>query len=76
MLENVLRKLLRHIGLIDVSNDDILRLSRFLNLDRIPPMVVFGIASVYPIIEIALQKMKNKEIDFSELINENDEPIK
>lgn len=75
MLENVLRKLLKHIGLIEVTDEDLIRLSRFLHLDRIPPYLVFGIASVYPIIEIGLKKMKNSEIDFSELVNEGDSNV-
>jgi hypothetical protein len=75
MLENVLRKLLRHIGLLEVTDADLVRLLRVLHADRIPPYLVFGIASVYPIIEIALKKMRNSEIDFSELVQENDQPV-
>ena len=75
MLENVLRKLLKHIGLIDVSDQDLIRLSRFLKLDRLPPYVVFGLASVYPILELAIKKIQNSETDFSELIKEHEKPI-
>lgn len=75
MLENVLRKLLKHIGLIDVSDGDLIRLSRTLRLDRLPPYVVFGLASIYPIIELAIKKIKNSEMDFTELMKENEKPV-
>jgi len=67
MLINVIRKLLSHVGLQEVSDADITRLINTIGLSKLPPYLVFGIATVYPIIELAIKKVKKEDMDWSAL---------
>lgn len=67
MLVNVIRKLFNHIGMEDISDSDCTRFIAICKLDKLPPYLVFGIVSVYPIIEIAIRKIKKEELDWSGL---------
>ena len=58
MLVGVIRKLLAHAGLQDVSDADCQRLITIFKLSKLPPYLVFGIVSVYPVIELAIRKIK------------------
>jgi hypothetical protein len=69
MLGNVVRKLLRHVGLTELSENDVMSFIRVTGLDKLPPHIIFLLVSIMPIIELVVKRLQNQEIDFGDLID-------
>tara|TARA_B100000427_G_scaffold224458_1_gene188138 strand:+ start:14 stop:244 length:231 start_codon:yes stop_codon:yes gene_type:complete len=67
MLERMVRKLLKLIGLEEVSDQDVIRFIRFWKLDKLPGHYVFMLISVFPVIELVGKKLSEETIDWSDL---------
>ncbi len=67
MLESIVRKVFKLIGLEEMSDQDVLRFIRFAKLDKLPPHLLFAFTTIYPILEIIVKRLMKEEIDWSEV---------
>jgi hypothetical protein len=67
MLEKLIRKFFAQFGITDLSSEDILRFVRHTKLDKLPNSYLFALTTVYPIIELIINKLQKEDIDFEEL---------
>lgn len=67
MLESIVRKLFKIIGLQDLNDQDVLRFIRFSKLDKLPPHLLFALTTIYPILELIVKRLMREEIDWSAL---------
>lgn len=73
MLENIVRKVFKLIGLEELSDQDLLRFIRFSKLDKLPPHLLFALTTIFPIIELIVKRLLSESIDWSAL-NELESP--
>ena len=67
MLENIVRKVFKLIGLEELSDQDLLRFIRFSKLDKLPPHLLFALTTIFPIIELIVKRLLSESIDWSAL---------
>lgn len=67
MLESIVRKLFRLIGMEEVSDQDLIRFIRFTKLDKLPPHLLFAFTTIFPILEIIIKRLMREEIDWTQL---------
>jgi hypothetical protein len=67
MLENIVRKVFKLIGLQELSDQDLLRFIRFSKLDKLPPHLLFALTTIFPIIELIVKRLLSESIDWSAL---------
>ena len=67
MLEKLVRKSLKMIGLQELTEDDVLRVVQFFKLQRLPAHYTFMLISIFPIIQMIVKKLSEENIDWSEL---------
>jgi len=67
MLENIVRKIFKLIGLEELSDQDLLRFIRFSKLDKLPPHLLFALTTIFPIIELIVKRLLSESIDWSAL---------
>lgn len=67
MLESIVRKLFRLIGLEQLSDQDLIRFIRFSKLDKLPPHLLFAFTTIFPILEIIIKRLMKEEIDWTQL---------
>jgi len=67
MLENIVRKVFKLVGLQELSDQDLLRFIRFSKLDKLPPHLLFALTTIFPIIELIVKRLLSESIDWSAL---------
>jgi hypothetical protein len=67
LLEKLIRKFFAQFGITELTSEDILRFVRFTKLDKLPNSYLFALTTVYPIIELVINKLQKEDIDFEEL---------
>ncbi len=67
MLEKLIRKFFAQFGITDLSSEDVLRFVRYTKLDKLPNSYLFALTTVYPVIELVINKLQKEDIDFEEL---------
>jgi hypothetical protein len=67
MLESIIRKIFRLIGLNELSDSDIIRFIQFSKLDKLPPHLLFALTTIYPIIEIIIKRLLDENIDWTSM---------
>jgi len=68
MLETIVRRLLGHIGIVELTQGDVINVIRVLNLDKLPSTYVFLLSSILPVIELILKKLQNESVDWGDLM--------
>lgn len=68
MLETIVRRLLAHIGILELTQGDVINVIRVLKLDKLPSTYVFLLSSILPIIELILKKLQNESVDWGDLM--------
>jgi len=68
MLVSVVRNLFKHVGVTQLSDDDVFGIIRTFKLDKLPPHYIFLLSSTLPIFELIIAKLMKEEIDYSALV--------
>ena len=68
MLGTIVRRLLAHIGIVELTQGDVINVIRVLNLDKLPSTYVFLLSSILPVIELILKKLQNESVDWGDLM--------
>ena len=68
MLETIVRRLLAHIGIVELTQGDVINVIRVLKLDKLPSTYVFLLSSILPILELILKKLQNESVDWGDLM--------
>lgn len=67
MLNSIVRKLFRYLGVHELSENDVINVIRTLKLDKLNPGHIFLLSTILPILEIIIRKLQNESIDWGEL---------
>ena len=68
MLVSVVRNLFKHIGVNELTDEDVFGIIRTFKLDKLPPHYIFLLSSTLPIFELIVAKLLKEEIDYSALV--------
>lgn len=68
MLETIVRRLLKHIGIVELTQTDVVNVIRVMKLDKLPSHYVFMLSSILPIMELIIKKLQNESIDWGDLM--------
>jgi hypothetical protein len=55
MLNTVVRKLFRYLGVHELSENDVINVIRVMNLDKLNPGHIFLLSSILPVLELIIK---------------------
>jgi hypothetical protein len=67
MTERIVRKLFSYVGVNNLSDEDLLSFVRVTKLDRLPPHLVVVVGTCLPLMEIAVKRLLDEQIDWGDL---------
>jgi hypothetical protein len=67
MTVKLVRKLFSYVGIDQLTEEDIASFIRFSKLDRLPPHMIVIVSTCLPLLEIALRRALNEQIDWGDL---------
>jgi hypothetical protein len=63
----LVRKLFSYVGVQSLSDEDVLAFISITKLDRLPPHLIVVLSTCMPLLEIALRRLINEQIDWGDL---------
>ena len=67
MTERIARKLFSYVGVNNMSDEDLLSFIRVVKLDRLPPHLIVVIGTCLPLMEIAVKRLMDEQINWGDL---------
>lgn len=67
MTERIARKLFSYVGVNNLSDEDLLSFIRVTKLDRLPPHLIVVVGTCLPLMEIAVKRLMDEQIDWGDL---------
>ena len=67
MTERIVRKLFSYVGVNNLSDEDLLSFVRVTKLDRLPPHLVVVVGTCLPLMEIAVKRLLDEQINWGDL---------
>tara|TARA_B100000214_G_scaffold302142_1_gene232706 strand:- start:914 stop:1129 length:216 start_codon:yes stop_codon:yes gene_type:complete len=67
MTERIARKLFSYVGVNNLSDEDLLSFIRVVKLDRLPPHLIVVIGTCLPLMEIAVKRLMDEQINWGDL---------
>jgi hypothetical protein len=67
MTEKLIRRMFSYVGVNNLSDEDVLSFCRTTKLDRLPPHLIIILGTCLPLIEIAIRRLMDEQIDWGEL---------
>ena len=67
MTERIVRKLFSYVGVNNLSDEDLLSFVRVTKLERLPPHLVVVVGTCLPLMEIAVKRLLDEQIDWGDL---------
>jgi hypothetical protein len=67
MTEKLIRRIFSYVGVNNLSDEDVLSFCRTTKLDRLPPHLIIILGTCLPLIEIAVRRLLDEQIDWGEL---------
>ena len=67
MTERIVKKLFSYVGVSNLSEEDTLSFIRVTKLDRLPPHLVVVVGTCLPLLEIAVKRLMDEQINWGDL---------
>ena len=67
MTESMFKKLFGYVGVNNLSDEDVLSFIRVTKLDRLPPHLVVVVGTCLPLMEIAVKRLLDEQINWGDL---------
>lgn len=67
MTERIVKKLFGYVGVNNLSDEDVLSFIRVTKLDRLPPHLVVVVGTCLPLMEIAVKRLLDEQINWGDL---------
>lgn len=67
MLNNVVRRFFRNLGVHDLTDEQCIGFIKVIGLDKLPVHYAVVLSTLMPVIEIIVAKLKNEQIDWGDL---------
>lgn len=67
MTERIVRKLFGYVGVNNLSDEDVFGFIRVTKLDRLPPHLVVVVGTCLPLMEIAIKRLMDEQINWGDL---------
>lgn len=67
MTERLVRRLFNYCGVRNLSDEDVLSFVRTVKLDRLPPHMIIILGTCLPLIEMAIKRLMDEQIDWGSL---------
>ena len=67
MTERIVRKLFGYVGVGNLSDEDVLGFIRITKLDRLPPHLIVVVGTCLPLLEIAVKRLMDEQINWGDL---------
>ena len=67
MLERLVRKILKMVGINEASDVQCLEFIRYWKLEKLPSHYVFMTMSIMPVVDMVFKKLSEETIDWSEI---------
>lgn len=67
MTERLVRRLFSYCGVRNLSDEDVLSFVRTVKLDRLPPHMIIILGTCLPLLEIAIRRLMDEQIDWGSL---------
>lgn len=67
MTERIVKKLFSYVGVRNLSEEDILSFIRVTKLDRLPPHLIVVVGTCLPLLEIAVKRLMDEQINWGDL---------
>lgn len=72
MTERLVRRMFKYVGVRNLSDEDVLSFVRTTKLDRLPPHLIIMVGTCLPLLEIAVKRLMEENIDWGELESANE----
>ena len=72
MTERLVRRIFKYVGVRNLSDEDVLSFVRNTKLDRLPPHLIIMVGTCLPLLEIAVKRLMEENIDWGELESANE----